>query len=135
MSVVLISLLILMIVFFAVLRNQSRRAALRSETVVLDVDEFGIRREMADGRREAVDWTEVTEVEVLTAATGPYKANGGVVIIAGDEEHGCLVPLDHVGGCGLVEKLTTLPGFDVNLFAEALQKRPPTRTTCWRRAS
>jgi hypothetical protein len=134
-SVVFISIMIMVIAFFAVLRNQSKRSAMRSETVALELDEFGVRRELADGRWEAVDWSEVSEVEVLTAATGPYKSNGGVVIIAGDAERGCLVPIDRIGDSGLVDRLVRLPGFDVNLFAEALQKRPPTRTTCWRRAS
>jgi hypothetical protein len=135
MSWVFISIALMAIVFMAVLRNQSKRAALRSETVDLRLDEFGARREMADGRCEGVDWTDLTEIEVLTAATGPYKANGGVVILAGDAEHGCLVPIDTVGSSGLVERLAALPGFDVALFAEALQKKPPTRTMCWRRAS
>jgi hypothetical protein len=40
-----------------------------------------------------------------------------------------------VGSSGLVEQLVLLPGFDVNLFAEALQTKPPTRTMCWRRDS
>jgi len=123
------------IVFLAVMRNQSRRSALRSETTELRVDELGVRREMADGRVEEVDWTELSEVEVLTAATGPYKANGGVVILAGTPERGCLVPIDSVGSSGLVDRLVLLPGFDVNLFAEALQRKAPTRTTCWRRDS
>jgi hypothetical protein len=135
MSIVFISLMVGVIVFFAVLRNQSRRSAVRSTTVALEIDQLGARRELADGRREAVDWNEVTEVEVLTAATGPYRSNGGVVIIAGDAERGCLVPIDRIGDSGLVDQLVLLPGFDVNLFAEALEKRPPTRTTCWRRAS
>jgi hypothetical protein len=135
MSIFFISVMIMVIVFFAVLRNQGRRSAMRTETVALEVDEFGLRRELADGRCEGVDWTEVTEVEVLTAATGPYRSNGGVVIVAGDAERGCLVPIDRIGASGLVDKLVLLPGFDVNLFAEALEKRPPTRTTCWRRAS
>jgi hypothetical protein len=135
MSVVLIILALGIVVFFAVARNQGKRAALRSETVTLDVDEFGVRREMADGRTEGVDWTDITEVEVLTAATGPYRTSGGVVILAGDEEHGCLVPLDRVGDSGLLEGLIRLPGFNVTLFTDALQKRPPTRTVCWRRGS
>jgi hypothetical protein len=135
MSFVLITIGLALVVFLAVARNQSRRAAVRTETVALDVDELGARREMADGREEQVDWVALTEVEVLTAATGPYKSNGGVVILAGDAEHGCLVPIDSVGSSGLVDRLALLPGFDVNLFVEALQKKPPTRTTCWRRAS
>jgi hypothetical protein len=135
MATVLILFGLGVIVFLAVLRNQGRRTALRCETAELRIDEFGARREMADGRCEEVDWTELSEVEVLTAATGPYKANGGVVILAGTAERGCLVPLDAVGTSGLVERLAVLPSFDVTLFAEALQKKPPTRTTCWRRAS
>ena len=123
------------IVFLAVLRNQTRRTALRCETKELDIDEFGARREMADGRQEAVSWTELSEVEVLRAATGPYRANGGVVILAGTPERGCLIPLDSVGSSGLVDQLVLLPGFDVGLFAEALQMKPPTRTMCWRRDS
>jgi hypothetical protein len=135
MSFVMISLGLMAVVFLAVLRNQSRRAALRSQTVDLRVDEFGVQREMADGRRETVEWTELTEVEVLTAASGPYKSNGGVVILAGDAERGCLVPIDSLGSCGLVDQLARLPGFDANLLAEALQKKPPARTVCWRRDS
>lgn len=135
MSVAVITIGLAIIVFLAVMRNQSKRAALRSETVVLRVDEFGAHRELADGRTEDVDWGELTEVEILTANTGPYKHNGGVVILAGDEERGCLVPIDRVGSSGLVDRLAMLPGFDVNLFAEALQKKPPSRTTCWRRDS
>jgi hypothetical protein len=135
MSFVLITIGLMLIVFLAVARNQSRSAALRTETVSLRVDEFGARREMADGRQEQVDWNELTEVEVLTAATGPYRGNGGVVILAGDGEHGCLVPIDSVGSSGLVDRLALLPGFDVNLFVEALQRKPPTRTTCWHRGS
>jgi hypothetical protein len=135
MGFVLIILGLGAITFWAVLRNQSRRSALRSATAELQIDEFGARRELADGRREQVDWNELSEIEVLTAATGPYRANGGVVILAGTPERGCLVPIDAVGSSGLLEQLTRLPGFDVDLFAEALQMHPPTRTTCWRRDS
>jgi hypothetical protein len=130
-----------LVVFLAVLRNQAKRSALRVQTTELRVDDLGVRRALADGREERVDWSELSEVEVLTAATGPYKVNGGVVILAGDPAlagevgHGCLVPIDRIGPSGLVDQLVVLPGFDVNLFAEALDKKPPTRTTCWRRDS
>jgi hypothetical protein len=123
------------IVFLAVARNQGRLSALRSVTVDLSVDEFGVRRELADGRQEVVDWTELTEVEVLTARTGPHRAAGGVVILAGDDSRGCLVPIDRVHESGLVEGLQRLPGFDVRRFVEALTAKPPRRTSCWQKAS
>ena len=44
-----------------------------------------MRRVLADGREEGVDWVDVTEVEVLTAKSGPHADSGGVVIVAGDD--------------------------------------------------
>jgi len=83
-------------VLMGVLRNQKRIAVIRSETVELQVDEFGVRRVLADGRTEGVEWVEVTEVEVLTSNSGPHGPTGGVVIVSGDETHGCLVPIDRL---------------------------------------
>lgn len=131
MSWLFISLALGAIVFIAVARNQGRVSALRSATAELRVDGLGVRRELADGRSEAIDWDEITEVEVLTAKTGPYKDAGGVVILYGNETRGCLVPIDRVEPSGLLEHLQQLPGFDVARFADALQARPPTRTSCW----
>ena len=118
----------------AVLRNQKRVAVLRAETAELRVDEFGVRRVLADGREEGVDWSEVTEVEVLTSNSGPHGAAGGVVIVSGDESHGCLVPIDRLQASGVAEALSRLPGFDSRQLMEALVAKPPTRTLCWRRA-
>ena len=120
-------------VLIAVSRNQRRLRASRSATVELVADEFGVRRVLADGREEGVDWVDVTEVEVVTAASGPHASSGGVVIIAGDETHGCLVPIDQLEPSGVAEALSRLHGFDVGAFAEALVAKPPTRVTCWSR--
>jgi hypothetical protein len=119
------------VVCLAVSRNQSRRSVLRAQTVDLRLDEFGARRELADGRCEEVDWTEVREVEVVTARSGPHAASGGVVVLAGDEARGCLVPLDRIEACGLLEHLQRLPGFSVDRFVDALGERAPSRVTVW----
>jgi len=121
-------------VLIAVFRNQKRVSRLRSETVELTVDAFGVRRVLADGREEGVDWLDVTEVEVLTAKSGPHAESGGVVIVAGDEEHGCLVPIDRLQSSGLAEALTHLPGFDSFRLMEAITAKPPARITCWVRS-
>jgi hypothetical protein len=118
-------------VVLAVLRNQKRLSLVRSETVDLQVDAFGVRRVLADGREEGVDWSDVTEVEVLTAKSGPHKASGGVVIVAGDDESGCLVPLDRLEESGLAAMLQQLPGFDGRRLTEAVIADPPSRTSCW----
>jgi hypothetical protein len=117
--------------FLAVLRNQRRIAAERSSTVQLHVDGLGVRRVLADGREEGLDWSELTEVEVLTAKHGPHGRYGGVIILSGDEERGCLVPIDQLDTSGVLEALTRLPGFDVRRLTAAMEESPPKLTSCW----
>jgi len=117
----------------AVSRNQRQIATLRAGTVELRIDEFGARRVLADGREEGVDWTDLTGVEVLTAKMGPYASAGGVVMLCGDDEHGCLVPIDRIEDSGLAEALVRLPGFDMRRMLAALDEKPPKRTVCWQR--
>jgi hypothetical protein len=137
MNVWVVALLLLTPVFavMGISRNRRRVSVLRADTVELRVDEFGAHRVLADGREEGIDWVDLTGVEVLTAKGGPYGAAGGVVILCGDEEHGCLVPIDRIEDSGLAEALTRLPGFDMRRLLEALQETPPKRTVCWERAA
>jgi hypothetical protein len=118
-------------IVLAVVRNQKRLSVVRSETVELRVDGFGVRRVLADGREEGVDWSDVTEIEVVRAKSGPHGASGGVVVVAGDDQTGCLVPLDRLESSGLAAMLHQLPGFDVSRLAAAVVAEPPTRTSCW----
>jgi hypothetical protein len=122
-------------ILMAVWRNRGVQREARSATVVFRVDEFGVRRELADGREEGVDWNELTEVEVYRTETGPHGKAGGMVMLSGDATHGCLVPLDRLDTDGLLEGLTRLPGFDVRLFHEAIEALPPRQLVVWRRDS
>lgn len=128
-----IGLFLAFVVFAAIVRNQDRARTASAQTEELEVDGLGARRVMADGREERVDWTELTEVSVMRSDRGPHGAAGGVVMLSGDDTRGCLVPLDLVGECGLVEQLDRLPGFDMHGFVLALDAEPPTQTTCWSR--
>lgn len=133
MVLIAIGLFLAFVVFAAIVRNQDRSRTAAALTEELVVDELGARRVMADGREEQVDWNELTEVTVLRNDRGPHGAAGGVVMLSGDETRGCLVPLDRVGDCGLIEQLDRLPRFDVHAFVAALDADPPTQTTCWSR--
>lgn len=117
----------------AVLRNEARRSRLRSATVELDVGPLGVRRVLADGREESVDWVELAVVEVVRASMGPHRASGGVLLLGAGEDRGCLVPLDRAAEAGVIEHLAALPGFDVAALAEAMEARPPARTEVWAR--
>jgi hypothetical protein len=121
------------VVVLAVLRNERRRSALRSATVELRVDGIGVRRELADGRVEVVDWSEVTEIDIVLARQGPHADAGGVMMLAGDAERGALVPLDRLESSGVMEVLPSLPGFDTRRLLEALDGRAPSTTTIWTR--
>jgi hypothetical protein len=116
-----------------VMRNRDTQRKARSATVDLTVDEFGVRRALADGREEGVDWTEIEEVEVYRTKSGPHGDAGGMVMLSGDEARGCLVPLDRLDTPGLIESLTRLPGFDMRLLQEALEAEPPRQLVVWHR--
>lgn len=121
------------VILVAVMRNERRRSTLRAATAALRVDRIGVRRELADGRVEAVDWSEVTEVDIVLAKQGPHASSGGVMMLAGDTERGALVPLDRLESSGVMEMLPSLPGFDTRRLLEALQGRAPSTTTVWTR--
>lgn len=119
-------------VLIAVLRNEARRGRARVEASTVRVDTNGARRELVDGRVEEILWSEVRVVEVMRASSGPHRRSGGVVLLGGDGERGCLVPLDRLEQSRLTTHLRqSLPGFDVRRLDEAIAKRPPARTVIW----
>lgn len=130
---VLVLFLAPLFVLLAVLRNHGKRVADRAATVELVCDAFGVRRRLADGREEGVDWSDVDEVEVVTAKKGPHGAYGGVVVIGDGEARGVLVPIDRLEDSGALEALTHLPRFPMPAFLDALQLDPPSRTLVWQR--
>jgi hypothetical protein len=114
-------------------RNERRRRDAAAATVRLEVDAEGVVRELADGRVEGVHWAEIQEVEVLTTSVGVHREDGVVLVLAGDGERGCLVPSQLAVEHGVYERLHALPGFDTRRLVDAMEKPPPSRTTCWRR--
>jgi hypothetical protein len=121
------------VVLLAVMRNERRRSELRAATADLRVDQIGVRRELADGRVEEVDWSELTEIDIVLAGQGPHASSGGVMMLAGNTERGALVPLDRLESSGVMEMLPSLPGFDTRRLLEALEGRPPSTTVVWTR--
>jgi hypothetical protein len=92
-----------------------------------------VARTLADGRREEVRWDEIVEVEVLTTAVGVHKEDGVVLVLAVDEERGCLLPSRLAVEHGVIARLHALPRFDGRRLVAAMEQPPPSRTTCWER--
>ena len=125
---------VLAFVWLAARRRAGREhRAQAAATTALVVDDERVERHLADGRVEAVAWRDIVEVEVITTDVGVHRDDGALIVLAVDERRGCLVPSGLAAHHGVVERLTRLPGFDTRRLAEALDARPPSRTTCWTR--
>ncbi len=117
----------------ALRRNDRQRREAAAATVEVTVDAEGVSRTLADGRREEVRWDELVLVEVLTTAIGVHRVDGVVLVVAGEGERGCLVPSRLAVEHGVIERLHALPGFDGRRLVAAMERSPPSRTTCWER--
>jgi len=117
----------------AVRRNDRQGREAAASTVEVRVDDEGVARTLADGRIEEVRWDELVEVEVLTTKIGIHKEDGVVLVLAGEEERGALVPSRLAVEHGVIERLHALPGFDGRRLVAAMEQPPPSRTTCWER--
>ena len=116
-------------------RNERQRRDDRAATVEVEVDEDGVRRVLGDGRREAVRWDEVTEVEVITTKVGVHRRDGVLIVLVGDAERGCLLPSAAAREHGLFDALGRFPGLDFRALAAAMEQPPPSHTTIWSRAA
>src|SRR3954451_12616436 len=113
-------------------REDRRRRRAAAETVLFDVDGDGVRRELADGRREGVRWEEVVEVRVVTLPDGPWGDRVRIVLDGGGER-GCIVPWQVAEDGGLPAGLHRLRGFDHQRFFAVVEAGKPGSEVLWRR--
>jgi hypothetical protein len=104
------------VLLFLVMRRDRRSA---SATVDLDVDDWGVRRTLADGRSEEVAWDELVEVELAVAPRGA-RFERRRYVLSGPGERGCIVPEDLARDHGVIEHIARLPGFDHRRLEAAL---------------
>ncbi len=117
----------------AVARHQraDRRAA--AATVSFVVDDWGVRRSLADGRYEEVSWKELLEVRATILPRGPWDDRLRFILDGGGER-GCIVAYDTADSGGLVPKLAALPGFDHRQLADVLDKPRTGTVVLWQRS-
>ncbi|HEY2811841.1 MAG TPA: hypothetical protein VGJ03_00110 [Acidimicrobiales bacterium] len=131
-------ILLVFVVGFAFLLAVGRRERARrreaAETVTFVVNDWGVKRTLADGRREEVSWTEVNEVRLTTLPKGPW-GDRVRVILDGGGERGCIVPYETAYDGGLVDRVTALPGFDHRTLAEVLDKPQTGTVVVWARTA
>jgi hypothetical protein len=133
-----IAVLLLSVLVFAYALARMRRARetrqAAAATVNLEVDSWGVKRWLADGRYEEVSWAEMREVRVITLPKGPWDDRVRFVLDGGGER-GCIIPFDVAEGTDLLASLSALPGFDHRGLAEALDTTRSGNQLVWCRTS
>jgi hypothetical protein len=112
--------------------REARQAA--AATVRLEVDGWGVKRWLADGRFEEVAWSELEEVRMVTLPKGPWDDRVRFVLDGGGER-GCIVPLDATEGSDFISSLSALSGFDHRGLAEALENPKTGNQLLWARTT
>jgi hypothetical protein len=129
---IVLALVMVMALLLRAGREDRRRRRAAAATVAFEVDASGVRRELADGRREEVRWDEVGEVRVVTLPRGPWGERVRIVLDGGGER-GCIVPWDVAEEGGLPSGLHRLRGFDLQRFFAAVEAARPGQVVLWRR--
>jgi hypothetical protein len=83
-------------------------------------DEQGIRREMSDGRIEAIEWDEIDEIGIVTSDEGPWVDDCHWLFLYRDRSKGCAVSNASEGFKELLERMQRLPGFDNGAVVQAM---------------
>jgi hypothetical protein len=120
-------------VLISVARHQRAERRAAAATVSFAVDDWGVRRSLADGRYEEVSWDELVEVRATTLPRGPWDERVRFILDGGGER-GCIVAYDVADQGGLVPALAALPGFDHRLLAEVLDNPKTGTIVLWQRS-
>src|SRR5262245_54625033 len=100
---------------------------------MIDIDDHGVCRRLADGTGEQGAWDDLVEVSVLTTSDGPFSEDVFFLLEASDGR-GCVIPHGAPESSVLLERLQRLPGFDNKAFIQAMSSAEDARFICWRRS-
>jgi hypothetical protein len=131
--VVAAAALAVLVSMFVLARKASAATHRRARTVGLTIDRDGVRRRLADGREEGVEWMAVRSVEVVCTPVPTADGARAFVLLAESDERGCLVPLGVGHDTLLLAELARLDGFDLRRFTAARDRRAPARDVVWER--
>lgn len=97
---------------------------------VVEVDGEGVLRFRYGRLREAVRWTDLVRVSIVTTDAGPYVEDFYLLLHAADGT-GCAVGLNQAVEVRLLELLQRLPGFDNEAVVRASGSAREAMFTCW----
>jgi hypothetical protein len=104
----------------------------RPETETVDVTPWGVRRFDHDGLHEAVSWSDLSEVAVVTNRAS-HEDEDVYLILQGEGDNGVMVPHTLAVESGLFRDLETrLRGFDLSAFVKAMTSNADGVFVLWR---
>jgi hypothetical protein len=98
----------------------------------ITVDDDGVRRLLADGTEESVSWANLAEVAIRTTPEGPWKEDVFFLLVRAGGG-GCAVPAGDPSADDLMSHLQSLPGFDNEMFIEAMTTMDDGLFVVWQR--
>jgi hypothetical protein len=98
----------------------------------ITVDDTGVERLQASGRREHVAWPDLAAITIMTADAGPPREDAFFMLAHRDGRTGCAIPCEKGSAIHLLEWLQCLPGFDNQTFIRAMASSEQNLFACWR---
>jgi hypothetical protein len=111
------------------------RARLDPESrFVIQMTECDVSCHRPDGIVETVRWNDLERIDILTNSDGPFAPDCFWLLI-GPGTTGCCIPQGATGDGELLARMYELPGFDHQVFMEAMGNHHEAIFTCWQRAA
>lgn len=111
------------------------RAQLDPESqYVVHITESEVSCHRPDGIVETVRWDELERINILTNGDGPFAPDCFWLLIAPGTT-GCCIPQGATGDVELLARMQELPGFNNQVFMEAMGSHQEAIFTCWQRSS
>ena len=107
------------------------RARLDPESqYVVHITESEVSCHRPDGIVETIRWDELEKINILTNSDGPFAPDYFWLLI-GPGTTGCCIPQGATGDAELLARMQELPGFNNQVFMEAISSHQEAIFTCW----
>lgn len=117
----------------ALMLDPARTHLVPEGNYVISMTEVDVSCHRPDGLVESVQWQDLEKVEVLTTSDGPLLPDVFWLLHGREGNGGCVIPQGARGDVELLERLQKLPGFDNQVFINAMGSTQPAVFVCWKR--
>ena len=99
----------------------------------VEVDDFSVRRHLANGKTEEARWEHLAEVTIMTNDRGPFEDDAFWVLIEEDGQSGCVIPISIPEAEVILDTVQKLPGFDNEKLIKAMSSAQNNQFILWKK--